>query len=98
VVCIYAYIDVYIRECRHIFLHAFMHFTSNTDVILHIFKRELCHQISHEGVYDIDEEKENIPPEILEEGHRIIAKCQDTSKLLTNWTQCSKYLIHVIAC
>ncbi|XP_023722108.1 general odorant-binding protein 69a-like [Cryptotermes secundus] len=34
--------------------------------------------LSHDGVYDIDEEKENIPPEILDEGHRILAKCKDT--------------------
>jgi hypothetical protein len=32
-------------------------------------------------VYDIDEERENIPPEIVEEGHRIINKCKDTGKL-----------------
>jgi hypothetical protein len=77
-------------------MHAFIYF-SNTDIILYIFKRELRHQLSHEGVYDVDEEKENIPPEILEEGHRIIAKCQETSKLPANWTQGSKYLTHVIS-
>nr|ACI30686.2 odorant-binding protein [Periplaneta americana] len=35
--------------------------------------------LSHDGVYDIDEERQNIPPEILEEGHRIINKCKDTT-------------------
>jgi hypothetical protein len=34
-------------------------------------------------VYDIDEEKENIPPEIVEEGHRIINKCKGTRKFPT---------------
>jgi len=36
-------------------------------------------------VYDIDEEKENVPPEILEEGHRILNKCRDTSKCHTKY-------------
>jgi hypothetical protein len=69
-------------------MHVFVYF-SNTDIIVHVLRRELCHQLSHDGVYDIDEEKENIPPEIIEEGHRIVHNCQDTSKFFTNWTQLS---------
>ncbi|KDR09909.1 general odorant-binding protein 69a-like [Zootermopsis nevadensis] len=34
--------------------------------------------LSHDGVYDIEEEKGNIPPEIVEEGHRIISVCKGT--------------------
>ncbi|PSN48086.1 hypothetical protein C0J52_03445 [Blattella germanica] len=42
-------------------------------------KRLELAKLSHDGVYDIDEEKQNIPPEILEEGHRIITLCKDTA-------------------
>nr|WCP86623.1 odorant binding protein 7 [Coptotermes formosanus] len=34
--------------------------------------------LSHDGVYNVDAEKENVPPEILDEGHRILHKCKDT--------------------
>ena len=37
-------------------------------------------QLSEDGIYNIDEEMLNVPPEIKEEGHRILNICQHTSK------------------
>ncbi|KAJ9593295.1 hypothetical protein L9F63_015170, partial [Diploptera punctata] len=34
--------------------------------------------LNEEGEFNIDEELENVPPEILEEGHRIIKACHGT--------------------
>ncbi|XP_069702576.1 general odorant-binding protein 56d-like [Periplaneta americana] len=34
--------------------------------------------LNDEGEFNIDEELENVPPEILEEGHRIIKACHGT--------------------
>jgi hypothetical protein len=35
-------------------------------------------QMSDQGDFNIDEELQNVPPEIVEEGHRIIKACHDT--------------------
>jgi hypothetical protein len=35
-------------------------------------------QLNDNGEFNIDEELQNVPPEIMEEGHRIIKTCHDT--------------------
>ncbi|KAK7872349.1 hypothetical protein R5R35_002793 [Gryllus longicercus] len=35
--------------------------------------------LSEDGVFVVEEELENVPPEIKEEGHRIVLACKDTS-------------------
>jgi hypothetical protein len=35
-------------------------------------------QLNDDGEFNIDEELENVPPEILEEGHRVIKACSQT--------------------
>ncbi|PSN48084.1 hypothetical protein C0J52_03447 [Blattella germanica] len=36
------------------------------------------YKLNDQGEFNIDEELENVPPEILEEGHRIIKACHGT--------------------
>jgi len=43
-------------------------------------------QLNEQGEFNIDEELENVPPEILEEGHRIIKACQQTRTDFTLFT------------
>jgi hypothetical protein len=43
-------------------------------------------QLNEKGEFNIDEELENVPPEILEEGHRVIRACQETSMDFTLFT------------
>jgi hypothetical protein len=39
-----------------------------------------CPQLNENGEFNIDEELENVPPEIIEEGHRVVKACQQTRK------------------
>jgi hypothetical protein len=72
-------------------------YRSDIDINLRVLKCEYLYQLSHDGVYNIDEERENIPPEILEEGHRIINTCNGTRKFPKEiWTRDSNSL-HIIS-
>jgi hypothetical protein len=35
-------------------------------------------QLNDDGDFNIDEELQNVPPEIIEEGHRIVKTCHGT--------------------
>nr|CAD7415023.1 unnamed protein product [Timema poppensis] len=35
-------------------------------------------KLDHQGTFNLEEELKNVPPEVQEEGHRIVHACQDT--------------------